>query len=93
MRKIDNNQSNDVGISMHVIQLRALNPRFYFVHARIAGTKPRFLTKNGIKNRGFRALIQLNLSFSLHGVFYSISMLLLLSIFIIYFFRRVLPDA
>ncbi len=24
---------------------RARNPRFYFVHARIAGTKPRFLTK------------------------------------------------
>jgi hypothetical protein len=26
-------------------QTRARNPRFYFVHARIAGTKPRFLTK------------------------------------------------
>jgi hypothetical protein len=24
---------------------RSRNPRFYFVHARIAGTKPRFLTK------------------------------------------------
>ncbi len=33
---------------------RARNPRFYFVHA---GTKPRFLTKNGHQNRGFRALV------------------------------------
>ncbi len=31
---------------------RSRNPRFYFVHA---GTKPRFLTKRGSKNRGFRA--------------------------------------
>ncbi len=35
---------------------RALNPRFYFVHARIAGTKPRFLTKMRHQNRGFRTL-------------------------------------
>ncbi len=32
---------------------RARNPRFYFAHA---GTKPRFLTKKGIKNREFRAM-------------------------------------
>ncbi len=34
--------------------IRARNPRFYFVHA---GTKPGFLPKSGIKNRGFRALV------------------------------------
>jgi hypothetical protein len=28
-----------------IVVSRARNPRFYFVHARIAGTKPRFLTK------------------------------------------------
>ena len=56
MRKIDNNQSSDFGISMHVIQLN------------------------------------LSLSLPLHGVSYSIS-LLLLSIFLIYFFRLVLPEA
>jgi hypothetical protein len=41
----------------NVVLARAHNPRFYFVHARIAGTKPRFLTKKGHRKRGFRALV------------------------------------
>jgi hypothetical protein len=31
---------------------RARNPRFYFVHARIAGTKPHFLTKKDASKIG-----------------------------------------
>ncbi len=41
--------------------IRTRNPRFYFVHVRIAGTTPRFLTKkSGIPCSGARVCIVVN---------------------------------
>jgi hypothetical protein len=51
------NQPTDSIASHRSVVIRARNPRFYFVHARIAGTKPRFLSKMRIKNRGLSDLV------------------------------------
>jgi hypothetical protein len=52
MRKYSNQAKCNISFNSFVeigpVEIRALNPRFYFVHA---GANPRFLTKRGIKNR------------------------------------------